>query len=115
MTNPEAPPVAVWYKIVVCGTCDNVFRVHAGRPTCPTCGGEPVIELYDGEISLPPGDDSSPTQGEGEAPAEEPRVEEPALVENPVTGWHYEAEPEVEEETSPPEAGEDGSTEGKDI
>ena len=62
MTTPEAPPAALWYKIVVCGTCDNVFREHAGRPTCPTCGGPPIIELFSAEIPL-------------EAPAEAPSGE----------------------------------------
>ena len=77
MTNEEAPPAAKWYKIVVCGTCDNVFREHAGRPTCPTCGGPPMIELFSGEIPLeapaeaPSGEGKAPASTEGAPPPKE--------------------------------------------
>lgn len=45
MTAPEEPER--FEAIVVCGTCDLVFRAHAGRGTCPTCGGEPSMVLHD--------------------------------------------------------------------
>jgi hypothetical protein len=78
MTTEAAAPAAVWYKIVVCGTCDGVFREHAGRPTCPACGGPPMIELFSGEIPLeapaeaPSGEGEAPASTEGEPPPKEP-------------------------------------------
>ena len=36
---------AVTEAIVVCETCDSVFRAHEGRGTCPCCGGRPLMVL----------------------------------------------------------------------
>jgi hypothetical protein len=80
MTQPEAAPAALAYRIVTCGTCDNVFMVHAGRPSCPVCGGGPGIVLQEGEINLESTDlaEGRPLQAEPppEAPAEGQREEE---------------------------------------
>lgn len=38
---------AVNEMIVSCATCDSVFRVHAGRQTCPCCGGPPGILILE--------------------------------------------------------------------
>ena len=44
MTDQSAPP-APPEQIVVCSTCDNVFRSHAGRQSCPACGGDPDLAI----------------------------------------------------------------------
>lgn len=80
MTTPEAPPVVGVYRIVVCGTCNVVFMVHAGRPSCPSCGGDPFLILQEGEIPTFSGEDPSPTEGEAPAPAEGTSEESPAAA-----------------------------------
>lgn len=58
--------------IVVCGTCDNVFRVHPGRPTCPACGGDPDYVLM--ALEPQPGAEEetmSEQQEGGDAPSQE--------------------------------------------
>jgi uncharacterized Zn finger protein (UPF0148 family) len=77
MTTPEATPEVATFKIVVCGTCDVVFRTHPGRPSCPACGGDPDLELGEGTISTPAAEEASPTEAETPAPAEA-TAEEPA-------------------------------------
>ena len=33
--------------LVICGTCDLAYRVHAGRTNCPACGGEALAIVMD--------------------------------------------------------------------
>ena len=80
MTNPEAAPEAVAYQIVVCGTCNVLFMAHAGRPSCPACGGLPFMVLEQGEIPADAGDQAPPTEEEPAAPAEAPAAEPPAAA-----------------------------------
>lgn len=80
MTTPEAAPEAVPYKIVVCGTCNVLFMVHPGRPSCPSCGGEPFLVLQEGEIPASLDDQAAPTEEETAAPAEASAEETPAAA-----------------------------------
>jgi hypothetical protein len=80
MTTPEAPAEVGRFQISVCGTCDVVFRVHAGRPSCPVCGGDPNQVLLEGTITdLSP--DSLLLDEEKLAPATEAPAEEPPPTE----------------------------------
>jgi hypothetical protein len=78
-TEPEAPPVI--NGIVACGTCDNVFRAHPGRQSCPTCGGDPGYMIIDYSES-PAGDSSGPAATSEESPAEPAAPEAPTPVGN---------------------------------
>ncbi len=69
------PPEVATFKIVACGTCDNVFRTHPGRPSCPMCGGEPDLELGEGTIETPVAEEAATTEAETPAPAGEPAAE----------------------------------------
>ena len=80
MTTPEAAPEAVPYKIVVCGTCNVLFMVHPGRPSCPSCGGEPFLVLQEGEIPASLDDQAPPAEAEAAVPAEAPAEETPAAA-----------------------------------
>ena len=64
MTTPEAPAEVAQFQISVCGTCDVVFRVHAGRPSCPVCGGDPNQVLVEGVVEV--GSGGAPALAEGE-------------------------------------------------
>ena len=74
---------------VACATCDNIFLMHAGRPTCPACGGEPRLMLLDAS-DLMPGPQEASEEGEtaqdvsgNEPPAEPsaPTAPEPPAAE----------------------------------
>ena len=58
-TQTEAP--AVVEAIVVCGTCDSVFRMHEGRGTCPCCGGGPTLMLV--SLGEQPAPEETPSLG----------------------------------------------------
>lgn len=64
MTSEESPQEPQEW-IVVCATCDSVFRVHPGRPSCPHCGGAPGIRLF--SLSPEPGTEG-PTDSSTQAP-----------------------------------------------
>lgn len=44
---PENGEQPVAQALVICGTCDLCYRIHAGRRTCPACGGEPLAVFMD--------------------------------------------------------------------
>ena len=75
--------------LVICGTCDNAFRMHAGRASCPGCGGDATIivsELTD----VTPGAQEAAREGENASDASgseptTPPIEQPA-AESPAGG-----------------------------
>lgn len=83
MTTPEAPTEVGRFQISVCGTCDVVFRVHAGRPSCPVCGGDPNQVLMEGTIETVLEETPAPTEGELAPPAEGQAEEPPPVEEKP--------------------------------
>jgi len=78
VTTPEAPAEPERFQISVCGTCDVVFRVHAGRPSCPVCGGDPNQVLIEGTIVGVSEETPALTEGEPAPPAEAQAEEAPA-------------------------------------
>lgn len=80
--------------IVVCGTCDNVYRVHAGRRTCPECGGDPAIVIMTLDVQPGAEEEATSQHEEGGQPAagETPTPPPPAAGE-PEKGLGSEAGP----------------------
>ena len=60
---------AIIIGIVACDTCDNVYRAHEGRQTCPTCGGDPgyLVIDYSADTAAAPGEEA-PEEGDAAAP-----------------------------------------------
>ena len=83
MTTPEAPTEPERFQISVCGTCDVVFRVHAGRPSCPVCGGDPNQVLIGGVIETVSEEAPAPAEGEEAPPAAAQADEAPPAAEKP--------------------------------
>jgi uncharacterized Zn finger protein (UPF0148 family) len=83
MTTPEAPAEVARFQISVCGTCDVVFRVHSGRPSCPVCGGDPNQVLIEGTILTALEEMPALTEGEPAPPAEASSEEPPPAEEKP--------------------------------
>lgn len=79
----ETAPVAE--RIVVCATCDSVFRSHEGRQSCPCCGGDPAFGLFTFDEQPAPAESdqsvSSPPKDRPQALATPPPV--PAAEESP--------------------------------
>jgi hypothetical protein len=95
----ETPETTLVIGIVACGTCDNVFRAHQARQTCPTCGGDPAFLIVD----------LTPTQSEpspAAPPSDEETLAEPAAAE--VTP----SESAPSSDTGPSAAAGDGTSEG---
>ena len=86
MTTPEAPTEAERFQISVCGTCDVVFRVHAGRPSCPVCGGDPNQVIIEGTIETSSDETPAPAEGEPAPPAEGQVEKAPPAVDTPARG-----------------------------
>jgi len=82
MTTAEAPAEVARFQISVCGTCDVVFRVHPGRPSCPVCGGDPDQVLIEGSVEEAPTAPPAPT-GDEEAPAPPAASTEPPSPDGP--------------------------------
>ena len=116
VTNPEDDQPGIPNAIVACGSCDNVFRVHEGRPTCPACGGDPNLIILDLDELTPaeavaPVSDPSPSQTAEEvavarpasAPGEPPDVGTPQDSEESPGGSpeHPVEEPSEEEQPAP--------------
>lgn len=94
MAPAEAPPITK--AIVACGTCDNVYRVHEGRTTCPHCGGDPdlIVSVIEEEPEPAPAPESEASAG---SPGQETS---PVASPAPVAG-----EPSLDaEEPEPPAA-----------
>ena len=65
----EAEAPAIIQGIVACATCDNVYRAHEGRQTCPTCGGDPgyLVIDYSADTAAASGEEA-PIEGDAAAP-----------------------------------------------